>query len=174
MPFTAVVKYAAQLDPSMFQVQDLSVYSAPDDKANITSRSLQILDSTGAALPNYPNPISWPINGPDFLNFTGLTQDLALQIIMTLVPVTPQAGSVYIAETDVATVRFEQQGLFNIAVQRLNIIDPSSLANTQYRVNSMDLIIEANNAQIAISYSNFTGAQLALNRTQSIINNTTL
>jgi hypothetical protein len=174
MPFSAKVSYIPLLDPTQFNVVDASVYLAPDDKANISSRTLQILDSLGNALPNYPNPIAWPIGGTDTLNFTGLTKDLALQIIMTLVPVTPQAGSVYIAETDVATVRFEQQGLFNIQVQRLNDIQPSSLADQQYRQNSIDLIIEANNAQIAITYANYTGAQLALNRTQSIINNTTL
>ena len=174
MAFTAKVTYTASLDPTTFTVTDTSVYTSPDNKANMSARTLTILQSDGSALPNYPNPINFPVNGPDFLVFTGLTQDLALQIILTLTPIVSHSGSVYIGETDVATQRFLQQGLFNIQVQNLNIINPSSLAAQQYLVNSMNLIIEGQNAQTAVLFANYTGAQLALNRAQNIILNTTL
>lgn len=174
MSFVAAVEYEASLDPTTFTVRDISIYTSPDDKANMASRTLTILQSDGSALPNYPNPINFPVFGPDFLVFIGLTQDLALQIILTLVPIVSHGGSVYVGETDVATQRFLQQGLFNIQVQQLNIINPSSLAAQQYLANSMNLIIEGQNAQTAVLFANFVGAQLALNRAQNIILNTTL
>ena len=174
MSFVAKIVYLPQLDPTTFILQDQSNYAAPDSKANISSRTLTILQSDGTALPNYPNPIAFPYGGGDNFTISGLTQDLALQVIMTLVPISPQGGSIYTSETDIATERFLQQGLFNIQVQRLNIIQPSSLADQQYRTNSIDLIIEGQNAQTGVLYGNYAGAQLALNRSQNIILNTTL
>jgi hypothetical protein len=174
MSFTAKIVYLSQLNPATFILQDQSNYAAPDSKANISSRTVTILQSDGTALPGYTNPIPFPYSGGDSLSITGLTKDLALQIIMTLVPISPQGGSVYVSETDIATERFLQQGLFNIQVQRLNIIQPSSFADQQYRINSIDLIIEGQNAQTGVLYTNYTGAQLALNRSQNIILNTTL
>jgi len=174
MAFSAKITYLPQLNPATFILQDQSNYAAPDDKANISSRTVTILQSDGSALPGYTNPIAFPYSGGDYLTIAGLTQDLALQIIMTLTPISPQGGSTYVSEIDIATERFLQQGLFNIAVQRLNIIQPSSFADQQYRINSMDLIIEGQNAYTGILYANYTGAQLALNRSQNIILNTTL
>lgn len=170
----ASVEYIAELDPTTFQVSDTSPYAGADTKANISARSLSILQSDGSALTGYPNPIAFPVGGPDTLTFTGLTADTVLQIVLTLTPVAPQTGSVYTAEADVATTRFLQQGLFNIQVVRLNDGFPSSATESIYRTNSIDLIIETQNSQTAILYSNFTGAQLALNRGTQIINNLTL
>lgn len=176
MAFVAKVTYIPTLNPAIFQVEDTSVYASPDTKANMSARTLTILQYDGSALPGYSNPINFPIGGsnPDIISFTGMTQDLALQIIMTLTPISPITGSSYVAETDIATERFLQQGIFNIQVQRLNDIQPTSMADQQYRTNSMDLIIEGENAQTSVLYANFTGGQLALNRAQNIINNTTL
>jgi len=174
MSFVASIKYLPQLNPTTFILQDQSNYASPDSKSNISSRTVNILQSDNTPLPGYANPIPFPYSGGDNLTISGLTQDLALQIIMTLVPISPQVGSIYVSETDIATERFLQQGLFNIQVQRVNIIQPSSLADQQYRINSIDLIIEGQNAQTGILYANYTGAQLALNRSQNIILNTTL
>lgn len=175
MSFVASIKYLPQLDPTTFLLQDESNYAAPDSKSNISSRTVTILQSDGSALPSYANPIPFPYSGGDVLTISGLTQDLSLQIIMTLVPISPQGGSVYVSETDIATQRFSQQGLFNIAVQNLNITDPSSLAAQQYLINSINIIIETEvNAQTGVLYGNYIGAQLALNRSQNIILNTTL
>ncbi len=174
MALSASIEYLAQLDPTTFILPDTSNYAGADGKSNISSRTVTILQSDGSALPGYTNPIAFPYGGGDNLTIAGLTQDLALQVIMTLVPISPQSGSTYVGETDFATERFLQQGLFNIGVQRLNIIQPSSMADQQYRINSMDLIIEGENAQTGVLYANYTGAQLALNRSQNIILNTTL
>lgn len=174
MSFSAAIDFAAQADPSTFLINDVSNYASPDSKSNISSRVLTVFLSDNSALPGYPNPIAWTYNAGDSFTFTGLTHDLALQITMTLTPVTPQGGSVYVAEADVATVGFLEQGLFNIQVQRLNNVNPSSLSDKVYRNNSIDLLIEQQNSQTGVLYSNFTGAQEALNRGQNIINNTQL
>lgn len=174
MAFAAAITYEAQLDPSTFTLTDTSNYASPDSKANISSRTVTILQSDGSELANYPNPIAFPYGGGDTLTIEGLTQDLALQVVMTLVPISPVMGSTYVGEADFATQRFLQQGLFNIQVQALNNTNPSSLANQQYRNNSIDIIIEGTNSQTGVLYSNFTGSQEALNRAQNIINNTDL
>lgn len=174
MPFAAAIDYVPQLDPTTFLLQDISNYAAPDSKSNISSRTVTILQSNGSALPGYTNPIPFPYSGGDTLTITGLTQDLALEITMTLVPISPQVGSTYISIIIIATQRFLQQGEFNIQVQALNDTMPNSLALQQYRINNIDLIIEGVNSQTGVLFGNLTGSQLALNRSQNIILNTTL
>ena len=173
MAFSASLLYIPSLNPTTFGLQDTSNYASPDSKANFSARTLTILDSTGAALAGFPNPINFPYNNDTF-TITGLTQDLALKIVMALTPITPVGGSTYTVEIDIVTERFLQQGLFNIQVQRLNTLLPSSMSDQIYRTNSIDLIIEGQNAQTGILYSNFVGAQTALDRSQNIILNTTL
>lgn len=174
MAFTASIEYISQLDPSTFILRDTSNYASPDDKSNISSRTVTILQSDGSALPGYPNPISFPYGIGDDLTISGLTQDLALQVTITLVPIVTHGGSTYVGETDFATQRFLQQGTFNIQVQALNNPSPTSLANATYRTNCIDIIIEAQNSQTAMLFANYTGSQQALNRGQQIINNTQL
>lgn len=174
MAFSASIEYIAQLSPSYFILRDTSNYAAPDSKANISARTVTILDSAGDALPGYPNPIDFPYIDGDDLTISGLTQDLALQVTITLTPVTPQSGSTYVGQTDFATERFLQRGTFNIQVQALNNPSPTSMANAQYRTNCIDIIIEGQNAQTGVLYANYTGAQQALQRGQNIINNTQL
>lgn len=153
--------------------RDDSNYASPDNKGNISSRTLTILCSDNSPLPGYTNPISWTYGSGDTISLA-IASDLALQVVMTLVPVSPQSGSTYVAEADIATERYLQQGLFNIQVQRLNTISPASLSDRQYRTNSIDLLIEGENAQTGVLYANFVGSQDALNRAANIINNTTL
>lgn len=174
MSFTASILYAPTLSASVFTITDTSNYLSPDNKANISSRTLSILQSDNSPLPGYPNPIPFPYSGGDELTISGLTVDVALQIIMTLVPVMSQGGSVYVAEADIATTGFLQQGLYNIQVERLNNVNPSTLSDKAYRTNSIDLLIEDQNAQTGVMYANFTGSQNALDRSQNIINNTQL
>lgn len=174
MAFIAAITYVPQLDPTTFLLTDTSNYASPDSKSNMSARTITILQADGTALPGYTNPISFPYNTGDTYTITGLTKDLALQITMILTPISPNSGSSYVAIASIATERFLQQGLFNIQVQRLNDIQPNSMADQQYRTNSIDLILEGQNAQTAVLYGNFTGGQLALNRTQNIILNTTL
>lgn len=175
MSLITSIEYLPQLDPSFFELQDTSNYGGSDPKANISIRTLSILQSDGTALPNYPNPIAFAYSGGDVFTISGLTQDLALKITLSLTPIVNNAGSVYTGEIDIATQRFLQQGEFNIQVQKNNSTMPlSAYANSIYRNNTMDIIIEAENAQTALLYSDFTGSQTSLQRGQNIINNTQL
>lgn len=174
MAFTAVIKFEPGLDPTTFQLQDISNYAAPDSKSNISSRTVSILRSDDTALPGYANPIAFPYGGGDILTIAGLTQDVALKVVMTLTPISPQTGSTYVAEADIATIRFLQLGLFGIQVQQNNAPYTSNKASQQYRANSIDLIIETQNSQTALFYADFTASQDALNRGTQIIANTQL
>jgi len=174
MAFAAALQYVELADPTTFQLNDISAYVIPDDKTNFTDRQLIILRSDNTALPGYTNPIDWPYSQGDSKIISGLTQDWSLQIFMILTPIVVNSGSVYNTEIDIATNRFLEQGLYNIQVERLNTINPSLLSDKTYRTNSIDIIIEMSNSQIAEQYSNFTGAQYAINRGLNIIANTTL
>lgn len=174
MAITASIKYIPQLDPSTFQLQDTTPYASPDDKANFSSRVVNILDDENNPLPGYANPIAFPYGGGDVLTISGLTQDYALNIQMVLTPIVSNPGSIYTAILDVATNRFLQAGLFNIQVAK-NISPPlSPKADSVYRDNSIDVIIEMKNSQTALIYTDFTGSQDAIDRGQQIINNTQL
>lgn len=174
MAFIADIKYAPLADPSTFQLTDDSQYQAPDDQSNFTARSLIILRSDNTPLPGYTNPIDFPFSAGNTIVIAGLTQDWSLQVQMVLTPIVVNPGSVYVAEADFATNQFLFQGLYNIQVERLNNINPATLSDKVYRTNSIDLIIEMSNSQIAEQYSNFTGAQYAIQRGLNIIANTQL
>ena len=149
-----------------------------DDTTNegtqsLTGRILTVTDSEGNPFPGYTNPIdfsfaSYPTN---IITLSGLTADLALNVIMTLQIVTPIAGSTYSATEDIATNRYAQQGLYNIQVARF--LDPifSGMEDSNARINSMDIIIEESNSQTAVAYSSLVNGQTALTRAQNIINN---
>lgn len=174
MAFAAKITFVPGLDPTTFQLEDTSNYASPDDKANISARTVSILQSGDTPLPGYTNPIAFPYSGGDFLTIAGLTQDVALQVIMTLTPISPQSGSTYVSEADIATTRFLELGLFNIQVQQNNAPYTSNKAAQQYRTNSIDLIVETQNSQTALMYDDFTASQAALNRGTQIIANTQL
>ena len=174
MALTAAIKYIPQLDPSTFQLQDTSNYAAPDSKTNISSRTVTILQSDGTGIPTYTNPIPFPYSGGDVLTISGLTQDYALKIILTLTPIFVNTGSIYSEEADVATSRFQEQGLYNIQVQKNNSAFISNQANSVYRTNSIDIIIEELNSQTALLYGDFEGSQDAIDRGLQIIQNTQL
>jgi len=176
MSFAASISYVPLADPTQFQLIDPSPYSGGDSKTNFSNRTLTILQSDNTPLTGYPNPIAFPIGGgnPDVITISGLTQDVALTIVMTLTPITPVGGSIYTAEADIATNRFLQQGLYNIQVQRLTDTLPSTRMDKVYRKSSIDLLIEMSNSQVAVLYANYTGAQDALDRGTQIILNTTL
>lgn len=149
-----------------------------DDSTNegtqtYTNRYLTIVDDNGDALAAYPNPIAFGFIAypTGVITLTGFTEDMALDILMTLVPVTPAGGSTYTYEQQVAMNRFLQQGEYNIQQARFIDQDLPGQAGIQAQYNSMSIIIEARNSQTAVLYGSLTGAQEALDRGQNIINN---
>ncbi len=156
-------------NPSSLTITDDSPHEGDE---TYTDRYLTILDSEGEELADYPNPVDF--NFTDFptgvITLTGFTQDLALEITMTLVPVTPVGGSTYVYTADFAMARYLQQGEYNIQQARFIDQDLTGLAGVQAQLNTMDIIIEARNSQTAVLYGSLTGAQEALDRGQNIIN----
>ncbi len=174
MAITAAIRYIELSDPSNWEIQDTTPYagSGPDSQGTFTSRTLTILTADNGALPGYTNPIPFPFSRGNTLLLSGFTQDYALQATITLVSSAPVVGSAYTATILFATNRFLEQGLFNIAVVRL--AELSFKANQIYRDNEIDILIEQSNSQTAVSYSNFSGSQAAIDRAQNIINNAVL
>jgi hypothetical protein len=169
MAITAAVTISQGASPAALIITDSTLN---EDSETYTDRYLTILDSDDAALPDYPNNIDF--NFVDYptgvITLTGFTVDLALNIVMTLVPTVVDALSVYTATEDVAMNRFLQQGVYNIQEARFLENDLIGLASIQAQLDSIDVIIEQQNSQTAVLYGSLTGAQDALTRGQNVIN----
>jgi hypothetical protein len=127
-------------------------------------------------LPGYSNPIPFSFaNYPTgVISLTGLTQDLALTVSMTLTPTVVVVGSVYTATNQVALNRYLEQGLYNIQASRFLSTDLVGLADVQAQLSSMDILIEQVNSQTSVLYGSLVAAQEALDRGQNVINNQVL
>jgi len=166
---TASITISQGASPASLIITDTTVN---ENTQTYTDRYLTILDSNGVALADYPNPISFSfITYPTgIITLTGFTVDLALNIVMTLVPVTVDIPSVYVATEDVAMNRYLQQGVYNIQEARFLDNDLVGLASIQAQYDSIDVIIEQQNSQTAVLYGSLSGAQNALTRGQNVIN----
>ena len=166
---TASITISQGASPASLIITDTTVN---ENTQTYTNRFLTILDSNGVALPSYPNPISFSfVTYPTgIITLTGFTVDLALNIVMTLVPVVVDIPSVYVATEDVAMNRYLQQGVYNIQEARFLDNDLVGLASIQAQYDSIDVIIEQQNSQTAVLYGSLSGAQNALTRGQNVIN----
>lgn len=174
MAITASITISQLTDPTTFKVTDTTPYAGSDSVANFSGKTLTITKSDGSALAGYSNPINFPV-GDTELEITGLTEDLAFRIVLTLVPVVPVDGSVYTTTVDVALNRFLEKGLFDIQVERfLGNRRNMPKCDEDARVSSIDLLIEAENSQSALVYGSLSGSQSALDRAKNIISNTSL
>lgn len=169
MAITASIAISQGASPASLIITDDTVNEGSE---NYTNRTLTILDSNGDALADYPNPISFSFGSypTGVITLTGFTVDLALNIVMTLVPTVVDALSVYTATEDVAMNRFLQQGVYNIQEARFLDNDLVGMASIQAQLDSIDVIIEEQNSQTAVLYGSLTGAQNALTRGQNVIN----
>lgn len=170
MAVTASISISQGSDPSKVIITD---DSTNESEETYTARTLTILDSSGAALTGYANPIDFDFADypDDVFTVEGLTTDKALSITLTLTPTTPVIGSVYTSTEEAATNRFLQQGLYNIQEARFVNDTLKGHADKDAQSNSIDLIIEMNNSQTAVQYSSLVGAQHALDRGQTVIDN---
>jgi len=170
MAITASITVTPLTDPSKLKIVD---DTPSEDTETYTDRYLTILDSAGNPLIDYPNPINFSFDDfPDNdITLSGFTEDMALNIKMTLVPTIIDVTSVYTAEADVAMTRFLQRGLYDLQVSRFLDNEYPSKANETAQSDSIDLIIEKQNSQTSVSYGSLVGAQNALNRASNIINN---
>ena len=173
MAIVASISVSQGSNPANLTITDDTVNEGSE---TYTDRYLTILDSNNEALADYPNPIdfsfaSYPTGA---ITLTGFTVDLALNIVMTLVPTVVDPASEYEAIEDVAMNRYLQQGVYNIQEARFIENQLVGLASVQAQLNSIDIIIEQQNSQTAVLYGSLTGAQNALTRGQNIIDSQVL
>jgi hypothetical protein len=173
MPITATIAISQAASPASFTVTDTT---ANQGSETYTNRTLTVLDSENNPLPGYSNPIPFSFaNYPTgVISLTGLTQDLALTVSMTLTPTVVVVGSVYTATNQVALNRYLEQGLYNIQASRFLSTDLVGLADVQAQLSSMDILIEQVNSQTSVLYGSLVAAQEALDRGQNVINNQVL
>ena len=170
MAITAAIEITQGASPAAFIVEDTTVN---ENSETYTNRTLTILDSQGNPLTGYTNPISFfPFASyPDNkITISGLTQDMALSVLMTLTPTTPVGGSTYAITEEVATNRYLEQGVYNIQQARFLTNDLAGLPDKEAQYNSIDILVEQSNSQTAVAYGSLVGSQAALNRGQNIIN----
>ena len=173
MPITATISVSQAASPASFTVTDTT---ANQGSETYTNRTLTVLDSENNPLPGYTNPIPFGFdNYPDgIISLTGLTQDLALTVSMTLTPTVVVVGSVYTATNQVALNRYLEQGLYNIQAARFLSTDLVGIADVQAQLSSIDILIEQVNSQTSVLYGSLVAAQEALDRGQNVINNQVL
>ena len=173
MPITATITISQAASPASFTVTDTT---ANENTEAYTNRTLTVLDSENNPLSGYSNPIpfSFITYPPGVISLTGLTQDLALTVTMTLTPTVVVGGSDYVATNQVALNRYLEQGLYNIQAARFLSTDLVGLADVQAQLSSMDILIEQVNSQTSVLYGSLVAAQEALDRGQNVINNQVL
>jgi hypothetical protein len=173
MPITATISVSQAASPASFTVTDTT---ANQGSETYTNRTLTVLDSENNPLPGYSNPIPFSfVNYPTgVISLTGLTQDMALTVSMTLTPTVVVVGSVYTATNQVALNRYLEQGLYNIQAARFLSTDLVGIADVQAQLSSMDILIEQVNSQTSVLYGSLVAAQEALDRGQNVINNQVL
>ena len=170
---TATISISQAASPASFTVTDTTVNEGSE---TYTNRTLTVLDSENNPLAGYTNPIPFSFaNYPTgVISLTGLTQDMALTVSMTLTPTVVVVGSVYTATRQVALNRYLEQGLYNIQAARFLSTDLVGLADVQAQLSSMDILIEQVNSQTSVLYGSLVAAQEALDRGQNVINNQVL
>ena len=173
MAITASITVSQAASPASFTVTDTTVNESSE---TYTNRTLTVLDSENNPLAGYTNPIpfSFGTYPTGVISLTGLTQDMALTVSMTLTPTVVVVGSVYTATNQVALNRYLEQGLYNIQAARFLSTDLVGIADVQAQLSSMDIIIEQVNSQTSVLYGSLVGAQEALDRGQNVINNQVL
>jgi hypothetical protein len=173
MPITATISVSQAASPASFTVTDTT---ANQGSETYTNRTLTVLDSENNPLPGYNNPIPFGFDNypTGVISLTGLTQDLALTVSMTLTPTVVVVGSVYTATNQVALNRYLEQGLYNIQAARFLSTDLVGIADVQAQLSSMDILIEQVNSQTSVLYGSLVAAQEALDRGQNVINNQVL
>lgn len=100
MPFTVAFSVAQSQDGQTLTVTDNSVYTSPDNLANISNRTVSIHLYDGTFL-GVSDPIPFPIvSGQNDVLQVPITKDYAIAVTMTDTPVSAQVGSVYTLTKD--------------------------------------------------------------------------
>lgn len=165
---TAAISYSQATTCSQFSVQDITDYTN-EPTSNISSRTLTLYKSDGTI---YRQPgqiqdeIDWPYASGNSYTVTGLAEDLALNAIMILVPISADPDSTYTVSLLLALTCFLDTELFDRAKRQSE--DKRYERNVIFTNDTHRIIIEKTSAQNAIAQENINGAQLALTRAKNI------
>lgn len=165
---TAAISYSQATTCSQFSIQDTTDYSY-ESPSNISSRTVTLYKADGTI---YRQPgqtadaIDWPYADGNTLSVLGLTEDLALNAVMILVPISADPNSTYSVALLLALTCFLDTELFDRAKRQSE--DKRYERNVIFTNDTHRIIIEKTSAQNAIAQENINGAQLALTRAKNI------
>lgn len=170
MPFEAIITPSQGSNCARFTITDSSTYTV-EAKETFTSRKLTLQKSDGSYLTigaTVYNEYVWPFDAGDSIEITGLTWDLAITAVMTLVSSAPQTGSIY-ADTQIFSLTcFTNSAYFtNTSLMATN---QSLERNPKFVRDVIRLFIEQSAAVKAAAEGNMSSAQASLDRAEYITN----
>jgi hypothetical protein len=170
MPFEAIITPSQGSNCSRFTITDGSTYTV-EAKGTFTSRRLTLQKSDGSYVTvgtTVYNDYVWPFAAGDSIEITGLTWDLAISAVLTLVSSSPQTGSVYTDTNLFSLTCFTNSAYFtNTSLMATN---QSLEKNPKFVRDVIRLFIEQSSAEKASAEGNMSSAQAALDRAEYITN----
>jgi hypothetical protein len=170
MPFEAIITPSQGSNCDRFTITDTSTYTV-EANSTFTSRRLTLQKSVGSYVTvgtTIYNNYVWPFSAGDSIEITGLTWDLAITSVMTLVSSAPQVGGIY-ADTQVFSLTcFTNSAYFtNTSLMSTN---QSLEKNPKFVRDVIRLFIEQSAAVKAAAEGNMSSAQASLDRAEYITN----
>ncbi len=162
MAITANFTISQGTDNSKITLTDTTNYSGGELVGNMTSRTVILYKSDGTALGTYT------FSGSDLTKeVTGLTKDLALRGVLTLVSSAPDGGSVYTKNVWQAITGYSMTGFY----QRHNkmALDVRLERNRDYVTDIYKIHLEKVAAETAATAEDLVSAQLCLDRIKNIL-----
>lgn len=164
MALTAATQISQGSNCSQFTVTDSSNYGGSDPKANISSRVLVVFKSDGTVFTTIN--FSYALYPSDSVVITGLDKDYSFLVIMTLTPLVPVLGSVYVANNDFALKCYTMTGFY----QRMKnaSLQPYYERNKNFTTDTFNILMDADVAVAAAASQDISSAQLLLDTAAKI------
>lgn len=162
MAIAATLTITQGSDKTKFTVTDTTPYAAPETRASFTARTFSVYKSDGTLFGTY----NFPYSGPDSLEVTGLTKDLAVRVLMTITPGTPVSGSVYVADKAAALTGYSAEYLSQrVWMMALN---PRYELNNAFVIDNYKILMYKDQASIRAEMEDVETAQQFLDRIYNI------
>jgi hypothetical protein len=159
-------------DKTKFSIQDTTPYSGEELKESFTSRSLILYKADGTVFRQpgqTTDEIDFNFNDypTDVIEITGLDQDYAFRILLTIVPVVTQSGSLYTATVKTALNGYTMSAFFE-RMHRQSLY-PRMEKNDSYNADTHRILMNAEHAVKAAAADDISAAQQSLDRARRII-----
>lgn len=162
MAITANFTITQGTDVTKLTLTDTTNYSGGELVGNMTARSVSLYKSDGTLLGTYA------FSGSDLTKVvTGLTKDLALSGVLTLMPASVVGGSTYTKAVFAAIIGYSMTAFY----QRHNkmALDTRLERNRDYVTDNYKILMEVQAAQQACVGEDTVSAQYCLDRVKKII-----